>query len=54
MYELGKRFGVTLTLHRANCGDAERWVEMELIGDAQDTGLILTWARERGLLVTLY
>jgi hypothetical protein len=53
MYELAKRFGVTLTLHRTNCGDTHRWVEMEVIGGGQDAESILAWARERGLLVTL-
>jgi hypothetical protein len=51
MYELGKRFGVTMNLHRVNLGDTHRWVEMEVIGGGQDTESILAWARDRGLLV---
>ena len=51
MYELAKRFGVTINLHRGNFGGTHRWVEMEVIGDAQNTESILAWARERGLLV---
>jgi hypothetical protein len=51
MYELGKRFGVTMNLHRANHGDTHRWVEIEVIDGGQATEPILAWARERGLLV---
>jgi len=53
IYALGKRFGLVTNVRRANVGDTQSWVEMELVGRPTAIEAGMDWLRRQGLHVEL-
>ena len=51
IYQLGKQFGVTTNIRRANITKDQGWVILELEGDDQDVEKAVRWAEKEGLIV---
>jgi hypothetical protein len=49
IYTLGKNFGLVTNIHRANIGDRQSWVEMELVGAPTAIAAGVGWLRHQGL-----
>jgi hypothetical protein len=51
IYTLSKEFELVTSTHRANVGDAESWVEMELVGAPMAIAAGVDWLLHRGVHV---
>jgi hypothetical protein len=51
IYTLSKEFGLVTNIHRANVGDAESWVEMELVGAPMAIAAGVGWLQHQGVHV---
>jgi hypothetical protein len=49
IYEMGKEFGVVTNIRRANIGDDQGWVEVELTGAPAAVRGAVEWARGKGV-----
>ena len=51
IYLLGKDYSVITNIRRADVGDVQGWVILELEGDEQDIENGLKWVQDRGVRV---
>ncbi len=51
IYEMTKKFGVMPSIRRADVGDDQGWVIMELEGTEADIESALRWVAERGVRI---
>jgi hypothetical protein len=51
IYSLSKKFGIVTNIRRANIGDEQAWVEMELVGTPMAIKAGVDWLRRQGLQV---
>ena len=51
IYNMGKEFGVTTNIRRANLSHDRGWVILEVVGTPEAVEKSLGWAREQGVRI---
>ena len=51
VYDLGRQFGLTSNIRRANVTRDGGWVVLELLGDEADLQRAIEWAKGKGVIV---
>lgn len=51
IYNMGKEFGVTTNIRRANLSHDRGWVILEVVGTSEAVDKSLAWAREQGVRI---
>ncbi|GAC1327122.1 MAG: hypothetical protein NVSMB2_26540 [Chloroflexota bacterium] len=51
IYNMGKEFGITTNIRRANLSHDRGWVILEVVGTADAVEKSLGWAREQGVRI---